>query len=66
MSEAIDVVLPVHNEAESIGGTLREFYQIVTVENISRSGSWFARMAHGIVRVEVLTELAGGSPAASL
>ena len=30
--EPIDVVLPVHNEAESIGGTLREFYQVAAVE----------------------------------
>lgn len=32
MSDPIDVVLPVHNEAESIGATLKEFYQVVAVE----------------------------------
>jgi len=32
MPEPIDLVLPVHNEAESIGATLNEFYQVVTVE----------------------------------
>jgi glycosyltransferase involved in cell wall biosynthesis len=32
MREPIDIVLPVHNEAESIGNTLGEFHQIVTVE----------------------------------
>jgi glycosyltransferase involved in cell wall biosynthesis len=31
-AEPIDVVLPVHNEAESIGATLNEFYQVVAVE----------------------------------
>ncbi len=32
MREPIDVVLPVHNEAESIGATLEEFHRIVTIE----------------------------------
>jgi glycosyltransferase involved in cell wall biosynthesis len=31
-TEPIDVVLPVHNEAESIGATLNEFYQVVAVD----------------------------------
>jgi len=32
MNIAIDVVLPVHNEGESIGLTLKEFYQVVATE----------------------------------
>jgi glycosyltransferase involved in cell wall biosynthesis len=32
VSEAIDVVLPVHNEGKSIGATLREFHRIVMIE----------------------------------
>jgi glycosyltransferase involved in cell wall biosynthesis len=32
MREPIDVVLPVHNEAESIGATLNEFYKVVTLD----------------------------------
>jgi len=32
MREPIDVVLPVHNEAESIGATLAEFHDIVAVQ----------------------------------
>src|SRR5271156_179423 len=32
MSTTIDVVLPAHNEGESIGLTLREFYQIVATD----------------------------------
>jgi glycosyltransferase involved in cell wall biosynthesis len=32
--EAIDLILPAHNESETIGGTLREFY-----ETIARDGT---------------------------
>lgn len=33
MEQPIDIVLPVHNEAESIGSTLEEFHRVVAVEN---------------------------------
>jgi len=33
MNIPIDVVLPAHNEGESIGQTLEEFYQVVTVKD---------------------------------
>ncbi|MDP9292257.1 MAG: glycosyltransferase family 2 protein [Verrucomicrobiota bacterium] len=33
MSARIDIVLPVHNEAESIGATLEEFHRVVACEN---------------------------------
>ena len=33
MDSAIDIVLPVHNEAESIGSTLEEFHRVVSLEN---------------------------------
>jgi len=33
MQQPIDIVLPVHNEAESIGETLREFHRVVTEQN---------------------------------
>jgi len=33
MSDPIDIVLPVHNEAESIGATLEEFHRVATIEN---------------------------------
>jgi hypothetical protein len=32
-AEAIDVVVPAHNEGASIGDTLRGFYSIVAVQN---------------------------------
>ena len=32
MELPIDIVLPVHNEAESIGATLKEFHQVVTLK----------------------------------
>lgn len=33
MDQPIDIVLPVHNEAESIGSTLEEFHRVVAMEN---------------------------------
>ena len=33
MHSPIDIVLPVHNEAESIGCTLHEFHRVVSLEN---------------------------------
>ena len=33
MDSSIDIVLPVHNEAESIGSTLTEFHRVVSSEN---------------------------------
>lgn len=33
MHASIDIVLPVHNEAESIGSTLQEFHRVVSLEN---------------------------------
>jgi glycosyltransferase involved in cell wall biosynthesis len=62
MSEAIDVVLPVHNEAESIGGTLREFYQIVAVENLIPIRFVVCEDGSRDKTVEVLKKLAGSLP----
>ena len=58
----IDVVLPVHNEAECIGATLREFYQVVSFESGIPVRFVVCEDGSRDNTVEVLQELSGELP----
>ena len=62
MREPIDVVLPVHNEADSIGVTLTEFHRVVAVEGGMPIRFVICEDGSRDNTVEVLKNLAGTLP----